>query len=386
MATDCQPIGARRRPRRRSPARGLALVSLATLAAAVGGTPAAGATARHVTAATHGAAAVHPPAQGLYDECAPALDPDGCAGRLQTMAGAGFTVVLNYTVWTASPAQVLAYAAAAHALRLKVIWPLNDVAWRDGADLRAHYPLLAAGCGCTDNAGFLRYVVGLVSPLPATWGYYVADEPSGADLGAVAALAELVKALDPAHPTLVIGYGSPGSDGGLDPFANGVDVAGDDLYPIGSQAPPSSVGTVSRGISALAARRHRTAAMVLQAFSYAQYATSMPTTYARWPTATEMLAMRNAAVTAGDPALLLWYSYYDVMRSADPAGHWRDLVHAAFARWPAATRASAATTRLSARRRTRRRATAGGHRRPSARARRPSNTRRSPRRGTPARP
>jgi hypothetical protein len=361
MATDCRP----HRPRRRTPTLALACaLALLTFAA-----PARAASAH--------------PAQGLYDECAPALDPDGCAARLQTMGKAGFTLVLNYTVWSADAAQVRAYAAAAAAAGIKVIWPLNDVAWRDGADLRAHYPLLAAGCACTDDAGFERYVVGLVSGLPATWGYYAADEPTAADLPAVANLVTSVRALDPAHPTLVVGYGSPGAAGaGVDPFVPGVAVAGDDLYPIGADQPPAAVAPVSRAVSRLARRHHETAAVVLQAFSYDQYATSMPTMYARWPTATEMLAMRNAALTAGDPAMLLWYSYYDVMRSADPASHWRDLLRAAFAPWPApATRA-----RVSARPRSRRRVTAADRRRPTRPARRASSRPHSRRPGTPARP
>ncbi len=278
------------------------------------------------------------PAQGLYDECAPSLDPQGCTGRLQQMASAGFSVVLNYTAWYASAAQVTAYADAAQSLGMKVIWPLNAAAWRaspSATDLLTTYPLLAASCGCTDNAGFLQYVINLVAGLPATWGYYIADEPHSTDLQAISALATQVKTLDPAHPTLAIGAGSPTPSADVDPFLPGIDEAGEDIYPVGALEPLSTVGTVSHAISALAASTHKQAVMVVQAFSYAQYPNELVTTYAQWPTEADMLAMRNAAIQQGDPQLLLWYSFYDVMRSTDPTQNWNDLRAAAFAPLPA---------------------------------------------------
>jgi len=30
------------------------------------------------------------------------------------------------------------------------------------------------------------------------------------------------------------------------------------------------------------------------------------------------------------PVFILWYSYFDILKSSDPAGHWADLVAAAF--------------------------------------------------------
>ncbi|HEY8814177.1 MAG TPA: hypothetical protein VIP57_03630 [Candidatus Dormibacteraeota bacterium] len=41
--------------------------------------------------------------------------------------------------------------------------------------------------------------------------------------------------------------------------------------------------------------------------------------------------MRNAAMRNVDPAMILWYSYQDILRSEDPGTRWRVFTSAAFA-------------------------------------------------------
>ena len=41
--------------------------------------------------------------------------------------------------------------------------------------------------------------------------------------------------------------------------------------------------------------------------------------------------MRDAAISDGDPQMMLWYAFNDVMDSSDPAGNWNDVKAAAFA-------------------------------------------------------
>ena len=57
--------------------------------------------------------------------------------------------------------------------------------------------------------------------------------------------------------------------------------------------------------------------MVLQAFSWAQY---YPETYpgAPFPSRAEMQKMRDLAITHGEPGMLLWYAYNDILDSANP--------------------------------------------------------------------
>lgn len=70
-------------------------------------------------------------------------------------------------------------------------------------------------------------------------------------------------------------------------------------------------------------------AMVLQAFSWSQYRT-VPTP-PRYPGTRHLRAMRDATIRYGSPAMILWYSYQDILRSDRPNRRWHALVSAAFA-------------------------------------------------------
>jgi hypothetical protein len=51
----------------------------------------------------------------------------------------------------------------------------------------------------------------------------------------------------------------------------------------------------------------------------------------RFPSRSEMQQMRDMAIGSGDPQMLLWYAFNDVMRSSHPAANWLALKDAAFA-------------------------------------------------------
>ena len=70
--------------------------------------------------------------------------------------------------------------------------------------------------------------------------------------------------------------------------------------------------------------------MVLQAFDWSDYPDVGPWPAPRWPTATEMRTMRDLAIRTAHPSLIMWFSYFDIRNSPDPASHWRNLVWAAF--------------------------------------------------------
>jgi hypothetical protein len=67
---------------------------------------------------------------------------------------------------------------------------------------------------------------------------------------------------------------------------------------------------------------------VLQAFSWDSYDSSMAD---RFPTRSEMQQMRDMAIGSGDPQILLWYAFNDVMRSSNPTENWENVKAAAFA-------------------------------------------------------
>jgi hypothetical protein len=238
------------------------------------------------------------PPQGVYEQCAPA--EQDCGARLKQIADAGFQYVLNYTAWYGSAEQVREYADEAQAVGLKVIWPLNDHAWRDGTNLRSYYRYLGPDCPCSTNAQFKQWALGLVKDHPATWGFYVGDELS---------------------PT-------PQNTSQLEPFEQTADYVGADYYPVGKGNNVDATTGYAEDTRRLAAQYGSKPMFVLQAFSWDEYDPSYPD---RFPTRTEMQNMRDQAITSGDPQMLLWYAYNDVMDSSDPQGNWDDVKAAAFA-------------------------------------------------------
>jgi len=267
----------------------------------------------------------------VYEECAPS-DGSECVARLQRIAAAGFHVVLNYTAWSGTSAQIQAYAEAASRVGLKLIWPLNDVAWRSDTGLVHEYSQLARSCRCATgtNAALTRYAITLVARDPSTWGFYIGDEPSRSDLPAIERLATSVRALAPGLPLLaVFSAWQPGLLQTLAAFAPYLNAIGIDEYPIGTDLPVSDIGTNVGTLQRLSERYGIAFVVVPQAFSWAQYPTQSPTHTPHWPTRAEMRQERSQATLHGNPALILWYSAYDVWRSSEPSQHWADLVSAA---------------------------------------------------------
>jgi hypothetical protein len=263
------------------------------------------------------------PSQGLYEGCAPGTARESCAAHLATIRAAGFHYVLNYSSWYGSPAAVLHYADVAASLGLELIWPLNHPAWRGAGDLSDTYPDLGEGRADLSNADFASLAIGLVVNHPATWGFYIGDEVSPLEADAVGALSATVRRLAPGKQQLYVAR--PGA-ALLEPFAPFVDVAGADTYPIGSAE--RSVRHAARAARAVASEAGAQTAMVLQAFSWSQY---RPGAVApRYPNGRILRMMRDAAIHHANPAMILWYSFQDVLRSDQPRRRWRQLSRAAF--------------------------------------------------------
>lgn len=279
------------------------------------------------------------PPQGLYEGCRPDT-PDGvCIDHLRTIRAAGFRYVLNYSAWYGTRADVRHYADGAAELGLELIWPLNQRAWRGLASLSRTYPNFACNCAARKHRGhgkhrtelsnreFIARAIGLVARHPATWGFYIGDELQAAETGRVANLGASVRRLAPRKPQLYMAR--PGA-ARLRPFVRYADLAGADPYPIGSED-EASVPEAARSARKATFATGTETAMALQAFSWSQHDRDIP---ARYPTAPEMREMRDAAIRNARPAMILWFSYYDILRSDDPARRWRNLVRAAFSPFP----------------------------------------------------
>jgi len=308
-------------------------------------TPSAGTSAY---SAPPNATVVLPP-QGLYESCLP-TDPR-CLDRLTEMGTKGFSIVLNDGLRYASSADALrVYADHAQGLGMRIILPVKySPEWDDDDSfLVREFPDLARECGCTDNESFLTYYVNSLKHHPAVWGYYMADEVHSEYHGGLKAYSDLVKSIDPDHPRLIV------EEGTNDPMEifftfhsymnDTTDVLAADYYPYGYI---DTFGNVSR-LTAASARMtqawseelHLKSAMVLQAFAWTQYyGLTNPLCFpwpicAPFPSYEQMKAQRDQAILGSRPEIILWFSYPDILKSHDPAGHWRDLVAAAFAPLP----------------------------------------------------
>jgi hypothetical protein len=307
-------------------ALGLALASLAVGLIA-------SADARAVAANSKSASAPLP-LQGVYEYCAPAHSADGCVSRLRQIAAGGFRVVLNYQVLAANRSQLEHYMRVAQSLDVKLIWPMQDTPWWGSGSLTDLYPALAGSCGCSDNQAFARYLIGLVRNAPATWGYYLSDEQPPEDAALVATFSQRLRALDPHHPRLAVAVGDNNIASLLGPYSAAADVLGADSYPVGAGQPISRVGAIATKVAKVAHSSSRQSAMVLQSFNWAGYPNVMPGAKSQWPTRAQMRQMRDLAIQAAHPSLILWYSYFDIQKSADAGRVWSDLVWAAFGTEP----------------------------------------------------
>lgn len=278
---------------------------------------------------------------GLYESCTPERG-SFCLDRLKQMATGGFKLVLNYDQLAGDAEEQLAYAQQANVLGMKIIWAINDPAVWDGTNLIKYYTSLAATCDCSDNTSFIRYVVSLVKNLPATWGYYVGDEVLPSHHAELKAFSDLVKQVDPEHPRLFISCSQCDHDNkqnpsyvtSLTPMTDTADVVGADWYPVGSGGDSvSTTSTVAADVQSVANQYNKQSAMVLQSFNWSQY----PSSYHAcepyplclpYPTVAQMRQMRDITLQESHPRLILWYSYFDILKEDNPSLRWRNLVEA----------------------------------------------------------
>lgn len=272
--------------------------------------------------------------QGIYEGCS-LTQGAVCLDRLQQIAQAGFTLVMNYDQLESSVQEELAYAQKAATLGIKIIWNMDYPVLRDQGDILHTFPQLAAACKCSTTAPFVKYVIDLVKHLPATWGYYIGDEVSLTERAKLQAFTNDIKALDPSHPRLIVqGANSVlTAKTNLTPFVNTADVLSVDFYPVGTvDESVSETGPIAQFVQSLANQHGKQSAMVLQAYSRSEYAdppcSPFPacTTY---PTMDEMRQQLDLVLRNAHPALILWYSYFDILRSDNAPEHWKDLIQAA---------------------------------------------------------
>jgi len=281
--------------------------------------------------------------QAIYQDCN--LDGQSCSGlagdtatsQLDKIAAANFYVVLNYSVFWGTEAELLAYAAHANSEHLKIMWAFNDPAFaeysgRSGKYLIRDYAEIAATCGCSTNKEFLQYLVNLVKDLPATYGYSIGDEPTPYTAANVENLYDIVRAADPHHPQMVNATWDNANNPSLsnlqkylDPF-HFAEILGADYYPIGTGASASDTATAASDVHTVASTYRKSAEIALQAFNWGQYpgdgvCSGSQCTY---PTTRQLRTMLRDAATDAKPKIIFWYDYWDTVT----AGQWTDFVRA----------------------------------------------------------
>lgn len=177
-------------------------------------------------------------------------------------------------------------------------------------------------------------VVAKLDAHPATYGFYVAEEPdSRAPVAAVCNLLGLRN-----HPRVgaLFSYNGYEVSDRIPPLLGLAEIITCASYPVGVHAfandpslPLSSIGDLARKMSVAGARHNFVPAVTLQAFSWSLDPTEAPSPdFARWPTRNEMRTMRNQALSGGMQTLF-WFSRGAVRRAYDPQARWADVCAAA---------------------------------------------------------
>jgi len=284
------------------------------------------------------------PPQGLYDSCVPSY-PD-CLNHLDTLGAKGFGLILNYGQLYSNSASQIAYADRAKSVGMKVIWALQYETKKSKDWMITSYPELAAESHCLDNYCLIAYFVNLVKHHPATWGYYVADEISPEEYEDMKKWTDVIRENDPSHPRLFV---TAGSNDPMEQFygfhsymRDLADVFGPDYYPYGyinnGNSLTTLTGETAKSAQYWADKLDGDSAMVLQAFSMTRYA-STPLCFpwprcAPFPNYEQMKAQRDQVLLNSTPAIILWWTYQDILKTDNPTQHLNELASAAFGPLP----------------------------------------------------
>lgn len=319
------------------------------------------------------ASAPAPPPEGIFENCPLDTAMSSCVQRLEVMHAGGFQVVV-IPAGGHSPSALAQYAGMAHAIGMSVMWELSDPNWwrqpLSGGSMARTYPAIAAACGCSTNGAVLAFFVRWLSSLPATYGYYAADDSmlGPGDETGVAAYVATIKQQDPSHMVMI----GSADQSQTDAYQSIADTIGTEIYPVTSSSlmPVSKnqgmwgeVGATASDAQHSAGVDGKSSAFILQAFTWGDnlgdgetIGTCTPlmtpaACYAHnsYPTAAAQLQLRNEVLAHSNPSLILWWSFegtygqagsdkYSIYPTgATAANRWSGLVSAVRAPWPAAT-------------------------------------------------
>lgn len=248
---------------------------------------------------------------GVYDNCA--VWASWCFTNLDTFAQGGFKLVLNYGAFNGSTTlkNLTDYATKAQQNNMKIIWSLKDM-WTDKFTTMATYPELARESNCSSKFCLAAWIVNRVKGFPATWGYYIADEPTSSQYATVANLSNLIHTADPNHPRIIVKddvlfNGVSSNITALGQFAPAAEVLGEDWYPVAYRQNIANTGTIANEIQYIAGTvNHKQSTIVLEVNAGNSSDGVHATAY---PSETQMEEMLTLALQHSQPRMVLWYWY-----------------------------------------------------------------------------
>lgn len=303
------------------------------------------------------------PAQGIFDSCQLSSALATCEQDLTQMHAAGMQVAV-VGLQGDSLSQIATYAAYAQSVGMSVMWEINDPgfwggAWI-GASAAADWSQFSAGCGCTGTTQVLQYMIQWLAALPATYGYYAADDSTlrRSQLPGLTQYVSAIRAADPNSAHMIMVGSSEGQ--GTTYYSSGATI-GNEIYPetTTSLLPYgpniATWQTIQQGVQqdARAAAQNGTAsAFILQAFTFgdniwdgeavgvctASMSQAQCASLLMYPSAAVQLALRNEVMRYASPKLLLWYTYSE----ASQGGRWAGLSSVVQAPYPVSASAARA--------------------------------------------
>jgi hypothetical protein len=246
-----------------------------------------------------------------------------------------------YGILYLSGDNVMKYLDYAGSLGLQCRITLNSIVWYTGGSLVDYFPTFAKSISATNNPSFISGMVSLVAQSSGLWGYYVGDEVYPQYHDQINSTATTLQNLDPWHPRLFVATINAGVNElpqTVQPFLDVCNIMAGDFYPYGyaTSAGIAQFGATCQQFQSVCTQAVVQSGFVLQAFSFTSYGqvTCQPRPQcAAFPTHDQMKQQHDIALANATPEVILWYSYFDILRSStDPnvvAQNWANVVAAA---------------------------------------------------------
>jgi hypothetical protein len=309
------------------------------------------------------------PAEGIFDNCDISQTLNTCEQNLQAMHQAGLQVAV-LAVGGNSLSDLTTYATYAQNLGMSIMWELNDPGFWGGewtgSSASIDFPGFSTACSCTASNQVFDYLIKWLAALPATYGYYAADDSVLAP-GQKSDLTQYVNRIKALDPSSMVMVGSSPSQGTA--YASTGATIGNEIYPettndlmpaANNLATWDSVEQGASQAQSSATAHGAQSAFILQAFSFGDNlidgqdvgvctASMSEATCAgklHYPSAATQLQLRNEVLEHAHPKLIIWYTF----NQAREGNHWnnlRDVINAPLPVTATTARAAAARAKSS---------------------------------------